>query len=156
MQDMPALDGLARIPALFIRKWDHGFFLASFSLRWSFLLTPGWRELRSSPLEEICAHQYIACNEAVLDARSRIDFAQWLDASYEDLISDPVATARWLFENLALDFTPEVRAFAENLTDRPGSTALTPPQPHKWRHQNPSEIERILPLVARTERRLGW
>jgi hypothetical protein len=124
--------------------------------RWSFLLIPGWRDLRSLPLEEICAHQYIACNEAVLDARSRIDFAQWLDVSYEDLTSDPVATVRWLFENLALDFTPEVQAFAENLTDRPGSTALTPPQPDKWRHQNPSEIERILPLVARTERRLGW
>src|SRR5215208_1631386 len=34
--------------------------------RWSFVLIPGWRDLRFSPLEEICARQYVACNEAAL------------------------------------------------------------------------------------------
>ena len=33
---MPELDGLARIPALFIRKWARGFFWELFSLRWNF------------------------------------------------------------------------------------------------------------------------
>ena len=40
--------------------------------QWSFALVPGWRDLRNASLEEICARQYVACNEAVLAARRRM------------------------------------------------------------------------------------
>jgi hypothetical protein len=33
---------------------------------------------------------------------------------------------------------------------------LTEPRPEKWRDQNADAIERILPLVAGIERRLGY
>ena len=123
---------------------------------WSFVLVPGWRDLRRAPLEEICARQYIACNEAVLAARDSIDRSRWLELSYEDLVASPVEEVGRLFAALGLALTPKVEAFAGALDRTPSATALTPPRPEKWREQNPREIERILPLVAETARRLGY
>ena len=123
---------------------------------WSFVLVPGWRELRTAPLEEICARQYIACNDAVLDARERIDPQRWLDVRYEELVASPVGEMRRLFDVLELPFVPAVERFAAELDRTPGPTALTPPKPDKWRQQNGEAIGRILPLVGETERRLGY
>ena len=123
---------------------------------WSFVLVPGWRELRNAPLEEICARQYVACNEAVLAARDEVDPSRWLDIAYEDLVASPVEEIRRLFDGFGLDATREVEAFSASLDRAPSATALTPPSPEKWRGQNRAEIERILPLVAETERRLGY
>ena len=123
---------------------------------WSFALVPGWRELRSASLEEICARQYVSCNESVLTARAGMDDGRWLDVAYENLVDSPVDEVRRLFERLDLAFTPSVERFAATLTHNPGPTALTPPRRDKWREQNRAEVERILPLVASTERRLGY
>ena len=123
---------------------------------WSFALFPGWREVVSAPLEEICARQYVACNQAVLAARARMDDARWLDVAYEDLVASPAAELRRLFESLGLPFTPTAVRFAETLDRRVSATALTPPKPGKWREQNAEEVARVLPLVAETERRLGY
>ena len=124
--------------------------------RWSFVLIPGWRELRRAPLEEICARQYIACNEAALAARDGIDPSSWLDLAYEDLIAAPVETTRRLFEALGVAYDGRVEAAAANLHRTPSRTALSPPRAGKWRDQNRAEVERILPLVRPTEERLGW
>ena len=123
---------------------------------WSFVLVPDWRDLLHAPLEEICARQYVACNEAVLEARERMDPARWLDVAYEDLVSSPLDELRRLFDGLGLAFSPQVESFARTLTERPARTAITPPKPEKWREQNPEEVERILPVVRETERRLGY
>jgi hypothetical protein len=119
------------------------------------VLIPGWRELRSAPLEEICARQYIVCNEAALAARELAP-ERWLDLVYEDVAASPVEELRGLFGRLGLEFTSDVERFAAALPSTPGPTALTPPKREKWREQNPAEIERILPLVAPLERRLGY
>ncbi len=124
--------------------------------RWSFVLVPGWRDLRSAPLEEICARQYVACNEAVLAARGAMDPFRWVDVSYEDLVAAPVAEVRRLSGELGLAFTPELERAAAALADRVAPTALTPPRRDKWREQNREAIERILPLCAETEKRLGY
>jgi hypothetical protein len=124
--------------------------------RWSYVLIPGWRELRHAPLEEICARQYIACNEAALEARDGVDPSRWIDVAYDELVDSPVATSRRIFDRLDLALTPEVERFAAALHRNPGPTALSPPRPGKWRDQNRAEVERILPLVLPTERRLGW
>jgi hypothetical protein len=123
---------------------------------WSFVLFPGWEGVVSAPLEEICARQYVACNEAVLAARERMDEARWLELAYEELVASPEAELRRLFEYLGLVFTPEAAAFAETLDRRVSATALTPPRAEKWREQNAEAVARILPLVAETERRLGY
>ena len=124
--------------------------------RWSFVLVPGWRELRHASLETICAQQYIACNEAALAARERLDPSRWIDVSYEDLLAQPVAQVRALFAALGLEFTPAIEQAAERLAETPTATTITPPRREKWRDQNREAIERILPLIEDTERRLGY
>ncbi|HEV2999425.1 MAG TPA: sulfotransferase, partial [Solirubrobacteraceae bacterium] len=53
--------------------------------RWSFALVPGWRELRDAPLEEVCARQYVACNEAALDGLAALPAERWTAVGYEAL-----------------------------------------------------------------------
>ncbi len=124
--------------------------------RWSFTLVPGWRDLRDAPLEAICAHQYIASNEAVLDARSGMDESRWVDVFYEELVSSPVDQVGSLYAMLGLSFTDSAARFAAALAENVSATSLTSPRPDKWRDQNLEELGHILPLVAGTERRLGY
>jgi hypothetical protein len=124
--------------------------------QWSFALFPGWRDVRDAPLEEICARQYVACNEAALRARAEIDTARWIDVSYEDLVRDPAEELRALCEKLDLPFGREAEAHAADLAGNVSRTALSAPREEKWRERNPEAIERMLPVVAETERRLGY
>ena len=119
-------------------------------------LVPGWRELRDASLEEICARQYVACNEAVLAACEEIGEARWVDVEYESLVRSPVVELARVYEKLGLDFGQEARDFAAGLARNLSGTSLTAPRPEKWRDQNPEAIERIRPLVADVERRLGY
>lgn len=124
--------------------------------RWSFALVPGWRELRHAPLEQVCARQYIACNEAALAARERVEPARWYQISYEDLVGAPVQTAQRLFGELGLTFDDGACEYAAAFSSTPASTALTAPSPDKWRRQNGAAIERVLPALEPVERRLGY
>jgi LPS sulfotransferase NodH len=123
---------------------------------WSFVLVPGWRELTAAPLEEICARQYVACNEAVLDARSSMDPSRFVDVAYEDLVRAPVSELERVHEALELRFTDEARTHASRIRHESAATAVTAPREGKWREQNADAIARIAPLVADVERRLGY
>ena len=123
---------------------------------WSFVLVPDWRELVAAPLEEICARQYVACNEAVLEARRDLARSRWVDVAYEDLVRAPVDELERICGQLGVDFGESARAYASGLAQAPAATSLTEPRPEKWRDQNPDAIERILPLVAEIERQLGY
>ena len=123
---------------------------------WSFVLVPGWRTLVAAPLEEICARQYIACNEAVLEARRNLTESRWVDVAYEDLVRTPVDELERICAHLGVDFGESARAYASGLAEAPAATSLTEPRPEKWRDQNPDAIERILPLVTEIERQLGY
>jgi hypothetical protein len=122
---------------------------------WSFVLVPGWRDMRGAPLEEICARQYVECNEAMLEAREQLDPAHAIDVAYEDLVERPSDEIGRVFEALGLPFTDKAASFAASLPGNP-INSLTPPRRDKWRDQNPAEVSRILPRVSATERRLGY
>jgi hypothetical protein len=122
---------------------------------WSFPLVPGWRELRRAPLEEICARQYVECNEAMIHARAELDAERTIDVAYEDLVARPSEEISCIFGKLGLAYTAEAAAFAASLPST-HVASVTPPRGEKWRDENPNEIQRILPLVAATERRLGY
>ena len=123
---------------------------------WSFALIPGWRELTAAPLEEICARQYVACNEAALAARADAAPGRWHDVTYEDLVADPVATLAGLYSGLGLSFSGAPERHARELPARPAATALSPPREGKWRELDGPAIERVAELFEPTERRLGY
>jgi hypothetical protein len=123
---------------------------------WSFALVPGWRDLRDASLETICAQQYVACNTALLEARETISPSRWIDVAYEDLVNAPVNEYRRLFAELRVEMTHEAQAFAAGLASHLARTTLTEPRSEKWRDQNRDAIERVLPLLAEIEPRLGY
>jgi len=123
---------------------------------WSFVLVPGWRELVDAPLAEICARQYVACAEAVVAARESLAASRWIDVAYEDLVRTPVDEIARVLDALDVPLTPGVRSHAEGLARRASATTLTAPREGKWRETNAEAIERIRPLVADVERRLGY
>jgi len=116
----------------------------------AFTLIPGWRELVASPLEEVCARQWMACNEAVLAfCRNEGSGVPCLRVTYESLIDR--------FDEV-LD---EIAAFAGvELNPHPGglseSNIVSPPAREKWRHLHGEEIRRIEPLIAPTMEWLGY
>lgn len=124
--------------------------------RWSLVLVPGWRELRRASLEEICARQYIACNEAVLAARATLPTSGWVDVTYEDLVRSPIDELARIYDSLGLELGSRARRFASDLAERPARTALTRPRADKWREQNPDAVARVLPRLVELERRLGY
>jgi hypothetical protein len=123
--------------------------------RWAFTLIPGWRALASSPLEEVCAWQWIRCNEAVLahreETRGRVPYLQ---VRHEDLIADPGPVLRRIAEFVGVDF--EVAGLAAHAGTLPRINVVSAPDRDKWRRENPEAIERILPLVGPTMQRLGY
>jgi hypothetical protein len=123
--------------------------------RWAFTLIPGWRALASAPLEEICAWQWIRCNEAVLAHREETrGQVPYLQVRYEDLIVEPGPILRRIADFIGVDFDATgLEAHAEAL---PRINVVSAPERDKWRRQNPEAIERILPLVGPTMQRLGY
>lgn len=122
--------------------------------RWAFTLIPGWRDLVDRPLEEVCAWQWIRCNQAVLDHR---DWTRgevpYIQVSHENLVNRPVAVLRRIAEFVEIDFERSLGRFRSGL---PRVNVVSQPVPDKWKRQNPKAIERILPLIAPMMERLGY
>jgi hypothetical protein len=124
--------------------------------RWCFFLFEGWRDYLERPIEEVCAAQYVAMNEAILDARASIPASQWTEIVYEDLVRDPVAAFRGVWAGLGLRFGPRQEAHCRNVLGRPYN-AFSPIRLDKWKEQaNRVRIERVLPVVQSTAWRVGY
>ena len=124
--------------------------------RWSLVLVPGWRDLRDAPLEEICARQYVACNNAVLEDRAALAGSSWVDVRYETLVAEPVDELRRVYDVLGLAFTEQAEQFARLLVENRSRTTLTSPRAEKWRDQNAGAVARVASQLAETERLLGY
>ena len=122
--------------------------------RWAFTLIPGWRDLVDRPLEEICAWQWIRCNEAVLahqeQTRGQVPY---LTVRYEDLVTAPDTTLRRIADFVGVDFERTLSHFAREL---PQINVVSAPDLEKWRRQNPEAIRRIFPLIRPMMERLGY
>ena len=75
-----------------------------------------------------------------------------LDGLRRRVQADPASIA---FAQLAEEYR-RAGNYAEALARNPSATTLTAPREGKWREENATEIERIRPLVAAVERRLGY
>lgn len=127
--------------------------LAGWDGVWSLLLPPDYERLSGRPIEEIAAFQWQAANETILDDLRYVPRSRWTTLRYEDLIRDPrVEVARLLdFAGLSMDLR-----LAEYLSKPlPHSRhTQTAPDPEKWR-RDATEIDRVLPMIAAIDARLG-
>jgi hypothetical protein len=113
--------------------------------RWAFTLIPGWDALRECSLEEVCAWQWIQCNQSVLDHQSQTQGrVPYFQVYYEDLTSNPGKILPHMCDFLEIPFNGVISHYAESL---PQINVVSAPDPEKWRTQNGETIERILPIL---------
>lgn len=124
--------------------------------RWCFFLFDGWREYLDRAIEDVCAAQYVAMNNAILDAKGAIPPAQWTEIVYEDLVQNPLEAFRAVWDALALHFGPRQEEHCRSVLGRPYN-AFSPIRLDKWREQrNRARIERVLRLIDPVAQRMGY
>jgi len=124
--------------------------------RWCFFLPAGWRSHLENSLEEVCAFQYQAMNEAILEAKSLVPPRQWIDIRYEDLLADPVNSFRSAFESCGVAFTHDLERHCESVLAKPYN-AFSEIRQDKWRKgRNRVCIEKVLPSLEKLARRMGY
>ena len=124
--------------------------------RWCFFLADGWREYLSRPIEDVCAFQYRAINEAILDARPHVASERWVEVFYEDFIRDPVTAFRGVFSACDLAFDARLERHCAGVLGKPYN-AFSEIRLDKWKDSpHRARIERALPQVADTAARMGY
>jgi len=123
---------------------------------WCFFLAEGWRDYTRAAIEDVAAFQYMAINQAILDARSSIGSNRWVEVFYEDFLRDSAATFRKVFEACGLNFDERLQAHCENVLEIPYN-AFSEIRLDKWKDgRNRAKIERALPKVAAVSARMGY
>ena len=116
--------------------------------RWFYLLVPGWRELDGRTVEEVCARQFVACDDAIQAFTTDLPAGRWTELHYEDLLKDPVAEV----ERLGIEFDQPLPQPAREAV----RAIVRSDDPDSWRVRTPDEIERIMPLIEPSLERLGY
>ena len=140
-----------------MEAWHSGRFttyrqLPGFRGPWSLLLPPDYPQVSEKTLEEVAAFQWERTNQIVLDDLGALDPARWTSVNYADLVADPRGVVTRLMDFAGVRLDPAL----ETHLGRPlphSQYTQTAPAADKWR-ANAAEIERVLPLVADTWRRL--
>jgi hypothetical protein len=122
--------------------------------RWAFTLIPGWRELAEGnhSLEEVCAWQWIRCNEAVLEHRTAVQGrVPYLTLRYEDLVAQPASTLGQIAAFVGLDLRRDLAHYAGHL---PRINVVSAPDREKWRRRE--GMAAVLPLIEPMMAQLGY
>lgn len=99
---------------------------------WSFLLAPGWRQLRGSPPAEIAAFQWSSANAHIIGDLAALPACSWIAISYENLVCNPRQALQALFRFLNCSWGQAAEEYARcSLPLSP--TTLGAPHPDKWR-----------------------
>lgn len=124
--------------------------------QWCFFLSEGWRDYLDKSIEEVCAFQYRAINEAILAAKERIPSPQWTEVFYEDLVRDPVTGFRQAFESCDLAFSPALEKHCASVLSTPYN-AFSEIRLDKWKDgRNRAKIERVMPKVLEVAKVMGY
>lgn len=124
--------------------------------RWCFFLAEGWQEFIHSSIQEVCAFQYTAINEAIMKARGVVPEGQWTEVFYEDLVRDPVGSFRDTFRRCDLDFNEQIRRHTQDILQKPYN-AFSEIRLDKWKDSlNREKIEHVLPGVHETAAAMGY
>ena len=124
--------------------------------RWCFFLAEGWRDYVDRSIEEVCAFQYRAMNQAILRAKPAIPNGQWHEVHYEELISDPVNQFQSLVEACGVTFDPELKRHCSEVLNKPYNT-FSEIRVDKWKDShNREKIERIMPEIVPISNEMGY
>ena len=141
-----------------VEAWQSGQFVSRPSLPgwsgppWSLLLPPGWAALDGRPLEELAAFQWQAANCTALDDLQALAPHERCMLDYRELVAEPHATLSRLCAFLELPFGARLQA--RLAAPLPLSrSAVTPPDPDKWRRIAPG-LAALLPSLSSTVDRL--
>lgn len=117
--------------------------------RWAFTLIPGWRDLAAASLAEICARQWVVCNETVLHFQDQVAFhAPFLTIRFEALIERSRETI-----GQVADFADVELGY--DLQRLPEANVVTAPDPGKWR-RHAKAIASVESIIGPTMVRLGY
>jgi len=121
---------------------------------WTYPAPPGWQNVVTKPLPEICAWSWKQHIEYPLAFFEKLGKAnEPTCVRYEEFISAPLRVVTELAEKMGLELTEKVIDF---VTKAPLSgTTLTPPSNDKWKNHH-HEIMEILPFIADTARKIGY
>lgn len=124
--------------------WNSGLFVTYPTLpdwsgpSWSFLLTPGWRDLVGKDMAEIVAGQWSSATEVLLEDLSQLPSDRWLGVDYADLVAQPGATTARICAWAGVDWKgPEDERLPLS------RFTLTPPDAEKWR-KNAAWVESVV------------
>jgi hypothetical protein len=124
---------------------------------WKFVMPPGWEAYASGRrLPDVCAFQWVACNQALLDAREVVDPVRWIEVRYEDLRADPDGCVRRLLDAVGLAPDPAVLDRARHLERHPAKAVAGAPAHASWEDRAGPEVRSVLPALEPTLRRLGY
>jgi hypothetical protein len=124
--------------------------------RWCFFLAAGWENYREASIESVCAFQYRAINEAIMDAREHVPPGHWTEIRYEDVLADPVAAFSQAFAETGLVFDARLEAHCSSVLARPYN-AFSEIRQDKWRDSpHAARIERVLPELTDIATRMGY
>lgn len=122
---------------------------------WKFVLYPGWRSDIEGPVEVVAAKQWVASNEHASKDLGAVDRSRRFDLRYEDLVESPVEEVGKILGFLGLPYESAIKEKAAATSSTPINT-VTPPEPGKWRRENPNEIAAISSLIAPTMEAMGY
>lgn len=107
------------------------------------------RLVAEKELVEVCAIQWQRCVRAAEASLERLPAEQTLTVRYEDLVADPAAVARCVYERAGLPFSEACAAFARE-TVHGGNL-------EKWRQRlSERELALLLPHIESELRRHGY
>lgn len=117
---------------------------------WSFLLTPGWRELSGKPLERIVAGQWASATQIMLDQLEALPEDRWISTRYDALLADPNAEVMRLCTAIGLAWDRQLEGALPIARH-----TVSKPDDNKWRARA-DEIESVWSsieaIVERAER----
>lgn len=124
--------------------------------KWCFFLSDGWRQYLKAPVEEVAAFQYRAMNEAIMAAKATVPAGNWVEVFYEDLVRDPVAGFRAVFQSCQLQFDAQMEELCRNVLETPYD-AFGEIRLDKWKDgRNREKIERMMAQVAPISHAMGY
>lgn len=113
---------------------------------WSFLLPPGWEQVRERPLVEIASYQWTACHRHALRDLGRLDDSRWCAVNFSRFLANPEAEVQRLCDFMAVPMDAGLRRHCQQ--DLPLSRyTLDRPAVAKWR-RNEAALATVLDDLA--------